>query len=116
MLVFLAGIALLLFFLQGDTPNAPSDIGPIIALIIARSLQLSTIVKLVIDRFGQVFTITGPALFISAMVLGVLFDVAIVLLGGGGVSVKALVLALVSGVLAGIGSKALTDNHEASKP
>lgn len=98
--------------------SAPTgtDIAPIVGLIMARALQLTTIVKLAVDGLLKgLFGAEGNKLIVAACVLGVLVDFGIVAVsqGAAGFTVQNSVMALIAGVVAGIGSKAITSTHEA---
>lgn len=95
-----------------------TDIGPIIGLIMARALQLTTIVKLVVDGVLKgAFGAEGNKLIVSAIVLGILIDFAVLGISGGAASftLQNCIMAVVAGTVAGVGSKALTSVHDAAR-
>lgn len=114
-LYLLAGLSVLTFCFGFQNAPPGTDIAPIIGLIMARALQLTTVVKLVVDGVLKgMFDAEGNKLIIAAMILGVLLDFAVLGIGGGAAAftVQNSVMALVAGVLAGVGSKAITTVHE----
>lgn len=99
-----------------QTAPAGADIGPIVGAIMARALQLTTIVKLVVDGLLKgIFGAEGNKLIVAACVLGVLVDFGILAIsqGAAGFTTQNSVMALLAGVAAGIGSKMITSTHDA---
>lgn len=112
-------VILVLSFLSFGFQPAPdsNDIGPIIGLITARALQLAGPVKLIVDRALKGWLgASGNKLALAACGLGILIDFGVIAIGQGaaGFTMQSSVMAVIAGVLAGLGSKALTDNHDAT--
>lgn len=107
-----------LFFFQSTPPPAPAepgDIGPIVALIMARALQLTGVVNLLINVVAKYFAnLGGKVLPLIAVALGIAIDFGILAIGGSPFNRQTVVMALVAGALAGAGSKILADVHEAT--
>lgn len=116
-LIHLLALASVLAFCFGfQSAPAGTDIGPIIGLIMARALQLTTIVKLIVDGVLKgTFGAEGNKLIFSAIVLGILIDFTVLAIGGGASSftLQNIVMAIIAGSVAGVGSKAITSVHEA---
>lgn len=114
MLLVLAAISLVMLFFQ---PAAePTDIGPIIGLILARALQLTSVVKIIVDGVARYMIGMENYLFLIALGLGVGMDFAVLAIGATPFTRQSVVMAIVAGVLAGIGSKVITDVHKAVRP
>jgi hypothetical protein len=103
-----------LFFFQATPPDS-TDIGPIVALIMARALQLTGIVNVLTNVFAKYLAnASGLALPAVAVALGIAIDFGILAIGGSPFNRQTVVMAIVAGALAGAGSKLLADVHDAT--
>ncbi len=113
-------ITILLFALVSmfafQAPPDGSDIGPIVGLIMARALQLTTVIKVLVDVFGKIaFGWTGRALPAVACLLGVAIDFAVLAIGGSAFTKQSVVLAIVAGLIGGGGAIGVTELHKAAQ-
>lgn len=88
----------------------PTDIGPIIAVITARALMLTTLVNPLVNLLAKAWLrLSGPILPFVAMILALVLDVLFMLIIGQPFGGKGLALAVVTAVATGIGSKVVAD-------
>src|SRR4051812_39666399 len=81
-LLVILSLASLCFGFQSAAPG--TDIAPIIGLIMARALQLTSVVKLVVDGLLKgAFGAEGTKLIVAACVLGVLLDFGVLAISQG---------------------------------
>lgn len=112
-LILFAAVSIFSLFYFQAAPES-GDIGPIVALITARALQLTGVVNL-FSNLAQKYiaSVAGNWVPVVAIVMGIAVDFAILVIGGSAINAKSVVMALVAGTLAGVGSKILADVHEA---
>lgn len=105
----------LILLLQQATD--PTDIGPIVAVIAARALMLTSLVNPLVNLLAKAWLrLSGPILPFVAMVLAFILDVLFMVIVGQPFNMKGVALAVVTGVATGIGSKVVQDVAVSSKP
>lgn len=103
-----------LMFLQPALPDS-GEIGPIVALITGRALQLTSIVNVITNACAKHLAgVSGKWLPVIAVVVGIAIDFGILAIGASPFNRQTIVMALVAGALAGAGSKILADVHTAT--
>lgn len=117
-IVFLALLSIFgLLAMQSAPADGTADIGPIIALVVARALALTTVVKVAVDivvkiMIGQ----SGKYLPLVAIVMAIALDLLLNLIGSVAFTGKAIGLAILTGIMAGAGAVAVTEVHKATSP
>lgn len=109
--------ALLFFVFLFQTPAAPNDVGPIVAMVVARALALTPIVKIAVDVLAKSFVgLQGKAIWLVAAVTGMVIDALFVAVTGAPFSVKVVALTILTGIASAGGSIAVTQVHDAVRP
>lgn len=116
MVTFLALLSIFgLFALQTAPAEGTADIGPIIALVVARALALTTVVKVCVDIVLKLMIGTsGKFVPVIAILLAIVLDLLLNVIGGVPFTGKAIALGILTGVLAGAGAVGVTEVHKAA--